>query len=221
MLELQKIFLLVKFFNWISCNGSLKAKISCFFCFFCLILLMLECSRSRRTTSFLMSHRLKKYKDRDPWSFTNGKRGKCWKLPILEGNCKFFQLYDRRRNFSLVARYSLKFTCCLLLVVKSLVTLCKIRLLLVAEVACCKKSLVTHCRSCSLQNITRYSLQTLLITHCRSCSLQKITCCSFQKITGFSLSNSLDTHSEKSFFIKTITCWNYCLFKVNKVRWKF
>ena len=37
MLELQKSFLLVMFFNQISCNKDLKAKISCFFlCFFCL-----------------------------------------------------------------------------------------------------------------------------------------------------------------------------------------
>ena len=55
-----------------------------------------------------------------------------------------------RRNFSFVARYSLKFTCCSLLVLKSLVTRCKIRSLLVAEVACCKKSLVTHCKIRSL-----------------------------------------------------------------------
>ena len=35
MLELQKIFLLVRFFNWISCNKGLKAKIShSFTCFF-------------------------------------------------------------------------------------------------------------------------------------------------------------------------------------------
>ena len=49
-------------------------------------------------------------------------------------------------NFSLVTHYSLKFTCCSLLVVKSLVTRCKIRSLLVAEVARCKKSLVTRCK---------------------------------------------------------------------------
>ena len=85
-----------------------------------------------------------------------------------------------RHNFSLVARYSLKFTPCSLLVVKSLITRCKIRLLLVAEVARCKKSLVTRCRSCSLQKITRYSLQNLLVTRCRSCSLQKITRYSLQ-----------------------------------------
>ena len=62
------------------------------------------------------------------------------------------------RNFSLVACYSLKFTRCSLLVVKSLVTRCKIRSLLVAknhsllvaEVARCKKSLVTRCKIRSL-----------------------------------------------------------------------
>ena len=46
MLGFQKIFLLVRFFNWISCNKDLKAKISRFFtCFFCLTPLRLECSR--------------------------------------------------------------------------------------------------------------------------------------------------------------------------------
>ena len=49
---------------------------------------------------------------------------------------------EKRRNFSLVARYSLKLSSCSLLVVKSL---------------------VNRCRSCSLQKITRYSLQKLLI----------------------------------------------------------
>ena len=100
-------------------------------------------------------------------------------------SCLFtsFALFFSRRNFSLVARYSLKFTPCSLIVVKSLVTRCKICWLLVVEVArCkkslvtrCKKSLVTRCRSCSLQKITRYSLQNSLVTRCRSCSLQKIT----------------------------------------------
>ena len=43
MLELQKIFLLVRFFNRISCNKGLKAKISRFFmCFFCLTPLRLD-----------------------------------------------------------------------------------------------------------------------------------------------------------------------------------
>ena len=73
-----------------------------------------------------------------------------------------------RRNFSLVAYYSLKFTRCSLLVVKSLVTCCKNHFLLVAEVARYKK-------------ITRYSLPNSLVTCCRSCSLQKITRHSLRK----------------------------------------
>ena len=64
MLELQKNFLLVNVFNQISCNKCLKAKVSCFFvCFFCLAPLGLESSSSRKTASFLTSHRLKKYKN--------------------------------------------------------------------------------------------------------------------------------------------------------------
>ena len=79
MLELQKIFLLVKFFNQISCNKSLKAKISLFFsCFFCLTHLWLECSRRRKTALFLTPHRMKKYKNLDPRSFTNGV--KTWEM---------------------------------------------------------------------------------------------------------------------------------------------
>ena len=114
-----------------------------------------------------------------------------------------------RRNLSFVARYLLRFTRCSLLVVKTFVTRCKIRSLLVAEVARCKKklvtrceiragcslkkllvveihsfsfqnSLVTRCRSCSLQKFIRYSLQNFLATRCRGCSLQKITRCSLR-----------------------------------------
>ena len=76
----------------------------------------------------------------------------------------------RRRNFSLVARYSLKFTRCLLLVVKSLITCCKIRSLLVAEVAPCKKSLLLVAEVARRENhsllvakFARYSLQKLLV----------------------------------------------------------
>ena len=103
---------------------------------------------------------------------------------------KNLYLHQLRRNFSLVARCSLKFTRCSLLVVKSLVTRCKIRSLLVAEVARCKKSLATRRRSCSLQKITCYSLQNLLVTRCRSYSLQKIT--------RYSLQNWLVTHCSYS-----------------------
>ena len=108
------------------------------------------------------------------------------------------EFFSLRRKSSLFARYSLKFTRCSFLVVKSIVDRSKICLLLVAEVALCKKSLITCCRSCSLQNNTRYSSQNLLVTHCRSCSLQKFTryslqsslvtrcrSCSLEKITRY------------------------------------
>ena len=122
----------------------------------------------------------------------------------------FFVLVPSSRNFSLVVCYSLKFIRCLLLVVKSLVTRCKICSLLVA-----KESLVTCRRSCSLQKTTRYLLQNSLVTRCRSFLLQKIAyyslqnllvaknyslqnllitrwrSCSFQKIIFYSLQNSL------------------------------
>ena len=112
---------------------------------------------------------------------------------------KNLYLHQLRRNFSLVARCSLKFTRCSLLVVKSLVTRCKIRSLLVAEVARCKKSLATRRRSCSLQKITCYSLQNLLVTRCRSYSLQKIT--------RYSLQNWLVTRC-RSYSLQKITCYS-------------
>ena len=75
------------------------------------------------------------------------------------------------RNFSLVARYSLKFTRCLLLVVKSLVTRCKICSLFVAEVARYKNSLVTRCKICSLLVAEVVRCKNLLVTRCKILSL--------------------------------------------------
>ena len=138
-----------------------------------------------------------------------------------------FQCYRKqRRNFSVVPRYSLKFTRCLLLVVKSLATrfnirsllvakihsllvvkfacyslqklfVAKIHSLLVAEVARCKKSIVTCSRISSLQKITRYSLQKLLVA----------------KITRYSLQNSLVTRCKKSL----VTRCKICLLLVTEV----
>ena len=76
-----------------------------------------------------------------------------------------------RRNFSLVARNLLKFTRCSLLVIKSLVTRCKICSLLVAEVLCCKKSLVTRRKIRSLLVAEVALCKKPLVTHYRSCSL--------------------------------------------------
>ena len=83
----------------------------------------------------------------------------------------FYYLYNRKYNFSLLARYSLKFARCSLLVVKSLVTYCKIRSLLVIKVAHCKKSLVTRCkiRLLLVAKVARYKKS--LVTCRRSCSL--------------------------------------------------
>ena len=95
------------------------------------------------------------------------------------GILRFLFMYMKsktRCNFSLAARYSLKFTPCLLLVVKSLVTCCKIHSLLVAEVIRCKNLLITRCRSCSLQKITRYSLQKLLVANIHSLLVAEVAC---------------------------------------------
>ena len=61
---------------------------------------------------------------------------------------------------SILARYSLKFTRCSLLVVKSLVARCKIYSLLAPEVACRKKSLFTCCKN-SL--VTRCKIRSVLV----------------------------------------------------------
>ena len=83
MLELQKIFLLVRFFNRISCNKGLKAKISRFFtCFFCLTPLGLECSRSRKTALFLMMSGRNRLKN--TVNIENGQ--------FLKENCEFLSV---------------------------------------------------------------------------------------------------------------------------------
>ena len=105
-------------------------------------------------------------------------------------------LKKTRRNFSLVSRYSLKFSPCSLLVVKSLLTRCKIHSLLIAEVARCKKSLITRCKihsllvakkhSLLLAKFAHYLLQKLLVAKNYSLLLAKnhsllITFCNFTK----------------------------------------
>ena len=99
-------------------------------------------------------------------------------------NKTYLSIYNKLRCiFSLVVPYSLKFTSCSLLVVKSLVTRCKICSLLVAEVARSKKSLITS-RKIRLLLVAKNHLLLVvdvalckkpLVTCCRGCSLQKIT----------------------------------------------
>ena len=83
----------------------------------------------------------------------------------------------------LLPRYSLKFTCCLLLVVKSVAARCKLRSLLVAEIACCKNSPVTRCRSCMLRKFTRYSLQKLLVAKNHSLLVAEVARCKKSLVT--------------------------------------
>ena len=94
-------------------------------------------------------------------------------------------LFMQRRNFSLVARYSLQ------------------------------NSLVTRGRSCSLQKITPYLLQNTLVTRCRSYSLQKITCYSLQKFTRYWLQHSLVARNHSllvakfaCYLLKQTTCYS-------------
>ena len=160
---------------------------------------------------------------------SRGGKSKRKKVKIKTQNEKIVETYMDvwRRNFSLVARCSLKFTRCSLLVVKSLVTRCKvaryslqIRSLLVAEAARCKKPLVTRCKIRSLQKFTCYSLQNSLVTCCRSCLLQNITryslrnslvtryrSYSLQKVIRYSLQNLLVTRS-RSWSLQKVTCYS-------------
>ena len=97
-----------------------------------------------------------------------------------------------RRNFSLVTRYSLKFARCSLLDVKSLVTRCKIRSLLVAEVARCKKSLVTRCKirsllvaeaaRCKKSLVTRCKIRSLLVAEVARCKKWLVTRCKIRSL---------------------------------------
>ena len=74
------------------------------------------------------------------------------------------------RNFSLVARYSLKFTHCLLIALKSLVTRCKFPSLLIAKFArySLQKLLVARNHSSLGEKFACYSLQNLLVAKFRS-----------------------------------------------------
>ena len=54
--------------------------------------MMPECSRIRKSASFLMSNRLKKHKNLHPQSFKNGVKT-YWKLQLFEGQLWFFISY--------------------------------------------------------------------------------------------------------------------------------
>ena len=89
-----------------------------------------------------------------------------------------------RCNFSRVARYSLKFTCCSLLVVKSLVTRCKIRSLLVAEVARCNiRSLhVSEAARYKKPLVNRWKIRSLLVPEVACCKKSLVTRCKIRSL---------------------------------------
>ena len=135
-----------------------------------------------------------------------------------------------RRNFSLVARYSLNFSRFSLLV-KPLVTHCKICSLLVAEVVCCKKSLVTRCEICLLLVAEVARFINSLVTRCRSCSLQKNRSLLVAEFARYLLqkllvakSHSLLVAKFAHYLLQKLPVIRYeknreqCLFKANKNR---
>ena len=106
-----------------------------------------------------------------------------------------------RGNFSLVARYSLKFTRFSLLVIKSLVTCCKIRSLLVAKIHSLlvakfaryslQKLLVAKNHSLLVANFAHYSLQKLLVAKVHSLLVEKFACYSRQQVTCYSMQKTI------------------------------
>ena len=103
MLELQQILLLVKFFNQISCNKSLKGRISYFSCvFFCLPPCPPPPPPPPQGWNVLAAERSFHSWHHTGWRNTKiwihrasqieQKHGKCWKLPIFELNCMFFSV---------------------------------------------------------------------------------------------------------------------------------
>ena len=97
MLALQKIFLIVRFFNWIACNKGLKLKISCFSHVFFLFNPLpwdwnvLESERLLCSWHHLSWRNTKICILRASWM--ERKRGKCWKSPIFEGKLRVFVSY--------------------------------------------------------------------------------------------------------------------------------
>ena len=90
-----------------------------------------------------------------------------------------------RRNFSLVTRYSLKFTRCSSLVVKSLVTRSKIRSLVVAKNHSLLVAEVARCKNHSLlvAKFSRYSLQKLLVAKNQSLLVAEVARCKKSLVT--------------------------------------
>ena len=97
MLELQKIFLLVKFLNWISCNKGLKTKISRFFIYMFFLFNPPEAGMFWEAERPLRSWRHIGWRNAKICiygaSWMEGKYDKCWESQIFEGKLWVFISY--------------------------------------------------------------------------------------------------------------------------------
>ena len=115
---------------------------------------------------------------------------KIYMQDIIIGICVTYPTRIRGVTFHslLVTRWNLLVACYswqkLLVAKKSLVTRCKIRSLLVAEILCCKKSLVTRCKISSFLVAEVAPCKKSLITRCKICLLfvAKVARYSLQKL---------------------------------------
>ena len=91
----QKIFLLLRFFNWISCNKGLKAKISRFYVFFLFnppAAGMFQKQKDCFVPDVTQAEKIKKICIHGA-SRMERKRGKYRKSPIFEGKLRGFISY--------------------------------------------------------------------------------------------------------------------------------
>ena len=131
----------------------------------------------------------------------------CWKpMKIWRfQNIESYVILFSRRNFSLIARYSLKFTCCSLLVVKSLTHYSLQNPL----VTCCRSYSLQEITRYSLQKITRYSLQKLLVAKNHSLLVAEVTRCRKSLVTRCEIRSFLVAevaHCKKSLVTRCEIC---------------
>ena len=124
---------------------------------------------------FVCLHNVFKTSSRHVFKMSSRLTNTCW----IQTEQLLNQTFSPSHNFSLVSRYLLKFTRCSLLVIKFLVTRCRIRSLLIAEVARCKKSLATRCEIHLLVVAEVARCKNSLVIHCKIHSLlvAEVACC--------------------------------------------
>ena len=95
MLELQKNFLLVKFFNQIFCIKGLKAKISCFFSFFFFLFNLCGAGKFKLQKDHFV---LEVTKAEEIQKSASTELHECWKLQLFEGKLQSFISYLSEMN---------------------------------------------------------------------------------------------------------------------------